>query len=264
MMEPTRIVLRGRAPRAEHAVRFEPDAFVVEGVALLRDRRVPLREVFGLERAGPWLWVGAGLVPVLIGGGNAPAERLARVEAELRARIRALPGGGGRLVRIDARHPLPLRAPWLTAAAALGLGAASAFTGAFALRTGVDLLLLAAVGVATEPVLGALRLLACAAVALAAAGLAAQGAAGGLTLAPLAVALGWAALGAVARLRRSAVLGVRARTTLDAVLLLGPLAAAHALASGGAAARALAAAALAGALVAPLLLRRWPEGAQPH
>jgi hypothetical protein len=68
----------------------------------------------------------------------------------------------------------------------------------------------------------------------------------------------------VARLRRAGALSVRARTTLDAALLFGPLAAAHALSSGGAVGRAFAAAALAGALVAPLLLRRWPDGAERH
>jgi hypothetical protein len=262
-MEPTRIVLRERAPRPDLAVRFEPDALVLEGVALLPDRRIALRDVSGIERAGAWLWVGAGLVPALLGGGEAPAERLARVEAELRARIRALPGGGGRLARIDARIPRRLRAPWLTAAAALGLGAAAASAGAFGPRAAAELLLLAAAGLAAEPVLGALRLLAAGAVALGAASLAVQGVAGSAALAPLALALGWAALAAVARLRRADVLSVRARSALDAGLLLAPLLAAHALSTGGPAARAFAASALAGALAAPLLLRRWPDGARP-
>jgi hypothetical protein len=255
-MEPTRIVLLERAPRPDYAVRFEADAFVVEGVALLPERRVGLRDVFGIERAGAWLWVGSGLVPVVLGGDDAPTERLARVEAELRARIRALPGGAGRLARVDARRPLRLRAPWLSAAAVLGLGAAFAAAGGLGLRATADVLLLAAVGVAAEPALGPLRLLACGGVALVAAGIAAQGAAG-LALAPLALALGWAALAAVARLRRGALLSVRARSALDAGLLLAPLVAAHALAL-GAGARAFAAAALAGALTAPPLLRRWP------
>jgi hypothetical protein len=266
MMEPTRIVLLERAPRPDYAVRFDADAFVVEGVALLPDRRVALRDVFGIERAGVWLWIGAGVVPVVLGGDDAPPERLARVEAELRARIRALPGGAGWLARIDARRPLQLRPPWLAAALVLGLGAGACASGAFGLRAGADLLLLASVGLVAEPVLGPLRLLACGSAAWAAACLAVGVRSGlawadALALAPLALALGWAALAAVARLGRGAALSVRAKSALDASLLLGPLVAAHALAL-GTGTRAFAAAALAGALGAPLLLRRWPDGAQ--
>jgi hypothetical protein len=259
-MEPTRVVLLERAPRRDYAVRFEMDAFVVEGVALLPDRRVALRDVFGIERAGAWLWVGTGVVPAVIGGEDAPAERLARVEAELRARIRALPGGAGRLARVDARQPRRLRVPWLTAAAVLALGAALAAAGGLGLRAAADVLLLAAIGLAAEPVLGPWRLLACGAVALAGACVAAPDAAG-IAQIPLALALGWAALAAAARIRRGARLGVRARSVLDAALLLGPLVAAHALSLDM---RAFAAAALAGALSAALLLRRWPDAAPPH
>ena len=66
MMEPMRIVLLERAPRRDYAVSFEAEAFVVEGVALLPDRRVALRDVYGLERAGAWLWVGVGFVGGLV------------------------------------------------------------------------------------------------------------------------------------------------------------------------------------------------------
>jgi hypothetical protein len=265
-MEPTRIVLRERAPRPDYAVRFDADAFVVEGVALLPDRRVALRDLFGIERAGSWLWIGAGVVPLVLGGDDVPAERLARVEAELRARIGALPGGAARLARIDARRPLRLRPPWLAAAAVLALGAAAWTFALLDVRAAANLLLLAAVGVGAEPVLGPLRLLACGAAAWAGACLAlgvagSVGPADALALAPLALALGWAALAVAARLGRAAALSVRARSALDASLLLGPLVAAHALALG---AGALAAAALAGALGAPLLLRSWPDGAHPR
>jgi hypothetical protein len=262
MMEPMRIVLLERAPRRDYAVSFDAESFVVEGVALLPDRRVALRDVYGIERAGAWLWVGAGFVPAVLGGADARAERLARVEAELRARIAALPGGAGRLARIDARRAAPLARPWLTAALALGLGAAAGVGGAFGLRAAADLLWLLAVGLVAEPTLGALRLAASGGVALLTA-CAVGGAGAWLALAPGALALGWAALLVSARLRREPVLGVRARSTLDGGLLLALALAAHALGA-GAAARALAAAALAAALLAPLLLRRWPGGTGPH
>jgi len=258
MSEPTRIVLAERAPRPDYAVAFEAEAFVVEGVALLPNRRVALRDVYGLERAGAWLWVGAGFVPVVLGGDAAGAERLAQVEAELRARIRALPGGGGRLARLDARRVHRLRRPWLTAALVLGLGFAAGVAGAFGLRAAASLLLLLAVGLGVEPVLGAARLFAGGGAALLAAF---ASAAGGVALAnaPLAVALGWAAQLVFVRLRREPALGVRTRSALDGGLLLVPVLIAHALGA-GVEARALAAAALAAALLAPLLVRRWPEG----
>ena len=261
-MEPTRIVLLERSPRRDYAVSFDAESFVVEGVALLPDRRVALRDVYGIERSGPWLWIGVGFVPVVVGGVDAPVERLARLEAELRARIAALPGGVERLARIDARSAAPLAWPWLTAALALGLGAALGAAGALGLRAATGLLLLLAIGLVAEPPLGALRLAASGGVALLAARL--FGAADGcLALAPAALALGWAALVVFARLRREARLGVRARSALDGGLLLAVGLAAHALGA-GAAAPALAAGAFAAALAAPLLLRRWPGGTEPH
>lgn len=262
MTEPVRMVLLERAPRRDYAVSFDAESFAVEGVALLPERRVALRDVYGIERAGAWLWVGAGFVPVLLGGADVRAERLARVEAELRARIAALPGGAGRLARIDARHVAPRARPWLTAALVLGLGAAAAAGGAFGLRMAADLIWLLAVGLAAEPTLGALRLGASAGAALLAA-CAVAGVGAWLTLAPAAFALGGAVLLVLARLRRERVLGVRARSALDGGVLLAVALAAHALGS-GATARALAAAALAAASLAPLLLRRWPGGTEPH
>jgi hypothetical protein len=257
-----RIVLLDRSPRRDYAVSFDAEAFVVEGVSLLPDRRVALRDVYGIERSGAWLWVGAGFVPVVLGGGDAPAERLARLEAELRARIGALPGGGGRLARIDARRgPAPGR-PWLSGALALGLGAAAALSGALGLRFATDLLLLLAAGVIAEPVLGAVRLAASGAAALALTRLLAAGVPA-LALVPLSLALGWLALIALARLRREPWLGVRARSALEGGMLIAPLALVQALADGVAPGAQLAAA-LAAALLAPLLLRRWPEGMPPH
>jgi len=262
MSEPARIVLAGRAPRPDYAVRFDAESFVVEGVALLPDRRVALRDVYGVERSGAWLWVGAGFVPVVLGGDEASAERLARVEAELRARIRALPGGAERLARLDARRAQRLRRPWLTGALVLGLGFASGVAGAFGLRAATDLLLLLAFGLLAEPSFGAVRLAASGGVALLAAFAVAPGGAG-LALAPLTLAFGWAALLACARLCRDFALSVRTRSACEGGLLLLPVLAAHAFGA-GAPGRALTAAALAAALVASLLLRRWPGGTGPH
>jgi hypothetical protein len=269
MSEPTRIVLAQRTPRPDYAVGFEADAFVVEGVALLPDRRVALRDVYGLERAGAWLWVGAGFVPVVLGGDAAGSERLAQVEAELRARIGALPSGGDRLARLDARRVHQLRRPWLTAALVLGLGLAAGATGAFGVRAAACLLLLLAVGLSVEPVLGAVRLFAAGGAALLAAfALGDVPSAVAFTNVPLAVSFtnvplivsfGWAAPLVFVRLRREPVLGVRTRSALDGGLLLVPLLIAHALGA-GVEVRALAAATLAAALLARLLLRRWPEG----
>ena len=259
MSEPLRIVLGVRAPRRDHAVAFEADAFVVEGVALLPDRRVALRDVYGIERSGGRLWIGAGCVPVVLGGADAPPERLARIEAELRARIGALPDGPGRLARLDARRPLWPHRPWLTAALVLGLGVAAGSTG---LRAATDLLLLLAFGLVAEAALGAVRLALCGAAALLAARICAAGGAT-LALAPLALALGWAGLLAFVRLRHEPTLGVRTRSALGGSLWLAPLLVVHALAA-GVPARALAAAALAGVLVAPPLLRRWPGSLPPH
>jgi hypothetical protein len=257
-----RVVLAERAPGPDYAVRFEEGAFVVEGVGRLGGRRVPTRAVFGLERAGAWLWIGAGVIPAVIGGDDVPAERLARVEAELRAALRALPDGQRRLARLDARRTVRLHRPWLTAA--LGVAAAAALV--FAPQPGPALtfvtnaLLLVAVGLLVEPWLGAVR----AFVSGAAGWLAAASASGRpwLALVPLGVTLGWIGFLAVVRVWRETALSVRLRCALDASALFAFAAVAHALAT-GAPPLAVAAAVLAGALVAPIVLRRWPEGGEP-
>jgi hypothetical protein len=113
-----------------------------------------------------------------------------------------------------------------------------------------------------ESALGARRLAASGAAGL----LAARALAGAgplLGLAPLGLALGWAGLLAFVRLRHEPALGVRLRSALGGSLWLAPLLAVHALAA-GVPARAAAGAALAGALVAPLLLRRWAGALRPH
>jgi hypothetical protein len=259
-----RIVLAERGERGTFAVVLDDEALVVEGVAVRKRRSVPYRRVYGLEHAGAWLWVGVGLVPVALGGEDVPSEQLARVEAALRARVGALPDGASRLARFDARRSVRLRFPWLTA----GLGLA--FVLAFASGAGTHetprfathLLLLLSLGLLAEPWLGSLRTLASGAAALLAAS-ALPGHPIGLTLAPLALALGWAGSLVFARLRREPVLGVRFRSALDSGALLVVALAAHALslASGGA---ALTLAGLAGFAVAPLLLRGWQEGSVPR
>ena len=252
-----RIVLAERGGRGVYAVLLDDEAMRVEGGPRLARRRVPYRRVYGLERAGAWLWVGTGLVPVVLGGDAVPCEQLARLEAALRTRVAALPDGTARLARFDARRSTRLRFPWLTAA--LGL--------AFALSSGqvagppelprfaTNLLLLLSLGLLLEPWLGSLRALASGALALLVASVGASGGIG-FALAPLALALGWAGALAFTRLRREAVLGVRFRSALDGGALLGLALVAHALASapGGA---GLLFAGLAGFSVAPLLLRGW-------
>jgi hypothetical protein len=247
--KPTTIVL-------EPAVlRFEGDGFVVGGLRWLPQRRIALRDVYGIERAGAHLWIGVGLVPVVLGGRAATAEALARAEAELRARIGLLPGGRARLARIDARRSRRPHLPWLTATLALalaGLGLAAQAP----LRLASDLVWLVVLGLLAEPWLGAVRALASGAAAAGTAALLAP--AGALvSLAPLAVALGWAGTLSVLRLSREPLLGVRLRSALDAGAPLGLALVLHALGF-GAAPLALLAAALAGALVAPLVLRGRP------
>ena len=256
MTEPTHIAL---GPGRTAVLRFEDDAFVVEGRRWPARRRVALRDVYGIERVGAHLWIGAGLVPVVLGGRAAPAEALARVEAELRARIGLLPGGRARLARIDARRARSPRLPWLTVTLALALAALGVEQGLAAqapLRLASDLLWLVALGLLAEPWLGAVRALASGAAAACAAALLAP--AGALvSLAPLAVALGWAGTLAVLRLSREPLLGVRLHGALDAGAPLGLALVLHALGF-GAAPLALLGAALAGALVAPLALRGRP------
>ena len=258
-----RIVLAERAPRPDYAVVFEPDAFAVEGVPWLGRRRIATRSVFGIERSGAWLWVGAGIVPVVLGGDDVPAERLARVEAELRAELGALPDGAWRLARLDARCAARLHRPWLTLALGLAFGVAFALEpqGGSPLRMATNVLLLVGVGLLAEPWLGALRVLASGG----AAWLAASAASSSLWFgwAPLALALGWLGLLGAVRMLRESALSVRFRSALDGSALLSVAVAAHAL-SVGAPPLGLACAVLAGALVALLVLRRWPEGTGPR
>ena len=262
MSEPARrIVLAERGPRPDYAVSFEPDAFVIEGVARLGSRRVRTRDVFGIERVGAWLWVGAGIVPVVLGGDDVAPERLARVEAELRSALHALPDGSLRIARLDARRTARLHRPWLTMVLALGGGLAlvlGAVPGP-ALPFATNLLLLAAIGLLAEPWLGGLRALASGGAGwLAVSAATAQPA---LALAPLAIALGWIGLLAGVRILRERALSVRFRCGLDASALFAVTLAAHALAT-GAPPLGVASALLAGGLVALLVLRRWPEGSE--
>jgi len=220
--------------------------------------------VYGLERAGAWLWVGVGLVPVALGGEDVPSEQLARLEGALRARIGALPDGASRLARFDARRAARPQFPWLTAALCLGFALVFGFASGTqeTLRFTTNLLLLASLGLLAEPWLGATRTFASGALALLTAS-ALPGDGIGLALAPLAPALGWAGSLVFARLHREPVLGVRFRSALDSGALLVVALGAHALslASGGA---GLLLAGLAGFGIGPLLLRGWQEGSAPR
>jgi hypothetical protein len=261
-----RIVLAERPARGAYAIVLDDESFVVEGVARLGRRRVPYLRVYGLERAGAWLWVGVGLVPVALGGEDVPSEQLARLEAALRARIGALPDGASRLARFDARRTLRLQFPWLTAALCLGFALVSVSGLASGtqetLRFTTNLLLLLSLGLLAEPWLGATRTFVSGALALLTAS-ALSGDGIGLALAPLAPALGWAGSLVFARLRREPVLGVRFRSALDSAALLVVALGAHALslASGSA---ALLLAGLVGFGIGPLLLRGWQEGSAPR
>lgn len=259
-----RIVLAEGGARGSYAVVLDDEALVVEGAARRRRRHIPLRRVYGLERAGSWLWVGVGLVPVALGGAQVRSEQLARLEAALRARIGALPDGLSRLARFDARRSVRLQFPCLT----LGLGLIFALI--FALEPGqqatlrfwTNLLLLLGLGLLAEPWLGSLRTLASGTAALLVAS-ALPGRDIGLVLTPLALALGWAGSLVFVRLCREPALGVRFRSALDSGALLALALAAHALAlaSDGA---SLLLAGLTGFGIAPLLLRGWREGSAPR
>ena len=252
-----RIVLAEGGARGAHAVVLEDDAVVVEGGARWQRRRVAYRRVYGLERAGRWLWVGVCPLALAIGGKDVRCEQLARVEAALRARVSALPDGARRLARFDLRRVVRLRLPWLTALLTLVL--AIGFTlepgSQPPLRFATDLLLMIAVALLAEPWLGALRIFASGSAALLAAS-AWPAQPGELALAPLVLAFGWAGSLAFSRLFREHGLGVRFRSALDTGALLAVALVAHAFSvatEGG----GLLLAGLAGFAVAPLLLRGW-------
>jgi hypothetical protein len=227
----TRILLARRASGREHAAVFEPEGLRVEGGFAPR-RRVAYRAVHGLERAGAWLWVGCGPLPVGLGGRDVPAARLAALEAELRARIAALPDGASRLARLDARRPARPHFPWL--ALALVAALALALAGAFRFMLATDLLLALGLGLVAERWLGRLPLLASGlAAALAAAWL--ERPAEWLGLASLAARVlpaSWIGLLAFARLRRERELSVLARSAFDLTAPLAFAFAVYALASG--------------------------------
>jgi hypothetical protein len=249
-----RVLLARRASGCDHAAVFEPDALRIEGAWPWR-RRVAYRRVYGLERAGERLWVGAGFVPALLGGRDVPAAQLDLVVAELRARVAALPGGPRRLARLDARRAARVRSPRLTLVLGAALAAALAATGAGPRELAAVLFALA-FGTLAEAWLGPRPALAAGAAAVLAAGLAALPAAAADpgAFAARALAAGWIGLAGFARLLREGGLPVRARSALDLALPLALGFAAHAAAS-RASPLALGLAALAGFAVAPLVLR---------
>jgi len=253
----TRILLARRTSRRDHTVVFEPGVFRVEGVPCLPRRRIAYRSVYGVERAGVTLWIGAGFVPAGLGGRDVPPAQLAAAEAELRARIAALPDGARRLARLDARRAARVHPPWLTVAlaAVLGLAFASASDGKLGLAT--ELLFLLSLGFLAEPWLGPLRLLASGAAALIAGGWVEPAAtvAGLAALAARLLPASWIGLVAFTRLLRERGLSVRERSGFDlaAPLALGFVVEAFA---SGASLLPLGLAALAGFAIAPLVLRR--------
>jgi hypothetical protein len=251
------MLLARRASGQDHGVVFGPDALRIEGGFALR-RRIPYRSIRGLERAGAWLWLGAGFWPAALGGRDVAPARLDTVEAELRARVAALPGGARRLAAPRAPR---LHRPWLAvalAAAFVGAGLALGTEPPLALAT--DGLLLLAVGLVAERWLGHAPLLASGAAGVLAGGLVAFPA---LLAAPAGFAVralgaAWIGLLVFTRLRRAAALSVLARSAVDATAVVALAFGVHALAS-GASPLALAAAALAGSAVAPLVLRHTPH-----
>jgi hypothetical protein len=250
-----RILLARRASGCDHAAVFEPDALRVEG-AWPWQRRVAYRRVHGLERAGAWLWVGAGLVPAVLGGCDVPAAQLDLVAAELRARVAALPDGARRRARIDARRAARVRPPWLTLALGAAFAGALAAGGTGAREAATPLLFVLALGALVESWLGPRAALAGGAAALLAAGLAvpSAAAAGPAAFAARVLPAGWIGLAVFARLACERRLSVRARGALDLALPLALAFAAHAAAS-RASPLALGLAALAGCAAAPLVLR---------
>jgi hypothetical protein len=221
-MNGTRILLARRASGSDHALVFEPDGFRVEG-GFAPSRRVAYRRVYGIERAGAWLWVGAGVAPVIVGGGLAAAASLDAAAAELRARVAALPDGAERLARFDARRPPRARLPWLAPALAALLGGVLAAEEALSLSAAAELLFGLALALLGERWLGAWPLFASGAAALLAASLAERPAslAGLATLAAPGLAAGWLGLLACARLLRERSLAVRERSAFDLAAPLG-------------------------------------------
>jgi hypothetical protein len=251
----TRILLARRTSGSDHAALFEPDGLRIEGGFAPR-RRVPYRSVYGLERAGTWLWLGSGILPVGLGGRDVPAAQLDAVEAELRARIAALPDGTRRLARLDARRTARLHLPWLCPALALVCGAAPASGAESPLALATQLMILLAFGLPAERWLGPMPLLASGLVGVSSAALVSPRLVAGFPL-PLAPALSaaWIGLLAFVRLRREAGLPVLARSAFE---WLAPLALALAVCgvASGAGALTLGLAALAGFAAAPLVLRQ--------
>ena len=254
-MNGVRILLARRASGSDHAVVFEPHGLRIEGGLALR-RQVPYRSVYGLERAGAWLWLGTGVLPVGLGGRDVPAAQLDAVESELRARIVALPDGAARLTRLAARRAARLHVPWLCAALALACGAALVAGVEARLALATQLLFALAFALPAERWLGPLPVLASGAAGALAGALVPPPAEASLAqqVAP-ALAAAWLGLAAFVRLGREAELPVLARSAFGGLAPLALAFGAYAVASRASLA-GLGLAALAGFAVAPLVLRR--------
>jgi len=243
------------SPAAE--VVFAADALVIEGASWLGRRRVRYRDVYGIERVGARLWIGARWAPAVLGGETFSALRLDAIEGELRERIGALSDGAERLARIDARGAPPVHVPWLT------LGLATAFALLFARRATAGLLAdglwLVAFGLLAERWLGPMRLVASGGAALAV-GLVTEppAALGALAaIATRALPAGWIGLLVFVRVLRERALPVRLRSALDAGAWLAFALEVRWLAS-GTGALGLGLGTLTGFALAPVLLRGWP------
>jgi len=254
-----RVLLARRASGSDHGVVFGPDALRIEGGFALR-RRIPYRSIHGVERTGAWLWLGAGFWPVALGGRDVAPAKLDAVEAEVRARVAALPDAERRLASLAGRGaPRPHR-PWLGVALAAALAGAVAFGAGERLALATDGLLLLAVGLVAERWLGRTALVASGAAGVLAAGLLASASllAAPASFAARALCAAWIGLVAFARLRRADPLSVLARSAFDATAAVAFAFFVQALAA-GASPLALAAAALAGCAAAPLVLPRTPH-----
>jgi hypothetical protein len=172
-------------------------------------------------------------MPVVVGGGAAPAGALDQAEAALRARIAALPDGAARLARLDLRRIPRARLPWLAPALAAGVAGALAAEGALGALATAELVFALALGLLAERWLAAPPLLVAGVAALLAACLAERPALAGLApLAATALGGGWLGLLACARLLRERTLAVRERSAFDLALPLGLAFALIALAGG--------------------------------